>query len=238
MAVALYHGGGNAAANGASATAAASPASGGSNVVAIAKISWGVTKAPTSVQWDGTNMTEIGTVISGTGMFTRAYELANPARDGTSKNLVISWSGTTRYAASIVFYSDVDQTTPTDGEVSDTSTGVTTVTATVTSATDSLAAWVGGHTVNNNRVTPGSGENERHDHQSGGGGANINGWQGDEAGAASVTADFTFSSANVAYKGFNIRQAAVSGRIMSSLIGAGGMVSHGGLAGQGGGLIG
>jgi hypothetical protein len=211
MAVTLYNAGGNAAAQGASATVAASPASGGTNIAVIAKITWATTKAPSSVQWDGTNMVEIGTVVSGTGVFTRAYQLANPARDGTSKNCIISWSGNVRYAASIVFYDNVDQTTPVDGEVSDTSTSVTTVTATVTSATNSLATWVGGHTANNNRVAPGSGENERHDHQSGGGGANINGWQGDEAGATSVTADFTFSSANVAYKGFNIREAVAGG---------------------------
>lgn len=216
MAVSLYDAGANSnlgGGGGTSITASFSPASGGSGVVLVVYVATGLTKTFSTTDWDGQTLTELGSELDFSAGKLRSFYLSNPNRDGTSKTLTFSWSGTTRACVACAMYQDAGTPSlPTGSD--DTGTG-TSPSISVTTATGGYAVHgcgiieTGGRT-----VTPGSGETERHNPIN----SDIDVHFLDEATSATTSADYTFTSDTYAARVVEVPAAAVAGPNVRSML--------------------
>jgi len=110
---------------------------------------------PTTITYDGVSLTLLATNLmtgAAAGQYIRTYGLVNPASG--ANNAVITFSGSPGAYASIVSYTGVDQTTPTDGATNNGSTSTTSLTTSLTTTKDNC--WLAGYAYHNGTVVAGT----------------------------------------------------------------------------------
>ena len=152
-------------------------------------------RTPASCKWNGTAMTNIGSVLGSAANQTLVlYRLVNP-EVGTFNVVIVphvSAGPNDLKGAVIRSYSGVDQTTPDDTPVTDAGSD-TSVSSVVSSATGDLvidAACING----NPTITPGGSQTQRANVNQGGAGGTMHG-ASEQAGGASITMSWSWTGA-------------------------------------------
>lgn len=198
---------------------------------------------PSAITWGGQTMTQQVVATAAEGNFTTRteiwYMLETEVAAMSSSTISITWTSDNGRDLSLsAFYTGVDQTTPFVAQTTDTDTGNPTglTGASIATVADGMAVQgIEGGTTNIDTTHTG-GFTEQLDLN----GTSIRASSGDRTtDGTNITPACTFASAQSrgSLAAVSLRAAAAaSGRIMSSLVGAGGLAGQGGLAGSGGGL--